>query len=299
MANLSADLRTLLDKVVARSRDRASAELARKLHQIAEDHAHRGFRGAALAGAQTAAIIDSATSEASQVSSDVLRACRDSYGGSLPDDVAVSVREYLLALADGLANRLTAAVTLKTLDIGVGPEIAARAALALKLNFVRDVDIELGPAMLRASARRVAASALASYDAFVSHATEDKATVVDDLVVALRQRGLNVWYDQAALTVGDSLPQKIDEGLKLSRFGVVVLSPDFFKKGWPRNELDALSSRQATEQVKVILPVWHNVTREDVAEFSPMLASRVAARTILGIDKVAASIVDAIERSGR
>ena len=38
--------------------------------------------------------------------------------------------------------------------------------------------------------------------------------------------------------------------------------------------------------VKVILPVWHNITREQVQEFSPILAGRFAARSEQGLERV-------------
>ena len=71
------------------------------------------------------------------------------------------------------------------------------------------------------------------YDVFISHAGEDKADVVRPLAEALRERGLAVWYDEFELRIGDSLRRKIDQGIRSSRFGVVVLSPSFFGKGWP------------------------------------------------------------------
>ncbi|MGA9762644.1 MAG: DUF1883 domain-containing protein [Gaiellaceae bacterium] len=78
------------------------------------------------------------------------------------------------------------------------------------------------------------------FDVFISHATEDKDAVVRPLAVALQERGLRVWYDEFELKIGDSLRQKIDQGIAKSRFGVVVLSHSFFAKGWPQYELDGL-----------------------------------------------------------
>ena len=69
------------------------------------------------------------------------------------------------------------------------------------------------------------------YDVFISHATEDKDSVVRPLAHALRDGGLSVWYDEFELRIGDSLRRKIDTGLAKSRFGVVVLSRSFFGKG--------------------------------------------------------------------
>src|SRR5271157_3953610 len=74
------------------------------------------------------------------------------------------------------------------------------------------------------------------WDAFISHATEDKAGFVDSLARVLRQKGLQIWYDEFTLRVGDSLRQSIDRGLASSRFGIVVLSKHFFAKNWPQEE---------------------------------------------------------------
>lgn len=114
------------------------------------------------------------------------------------------------------------------------------------------------------------------WDAFISHASEDKDEFVRPLAQALAKSGLAVWYDEFTLTVGDSLRRKIDEGIASSRFGIVVLSPSFFAKRWPQEELDGLYSREVAG-VKVILPVWHNVTLDVVRQYSPLLAGKLAA----------------------
>jgi hypothetical protein len=54
---------------------------------------------------------------------------------------------------------------------------------------------------------------------------------------------VKVWLDEHELTVGDSLSEKIDEGLSQSRFGAVILSPAFFAKHWPKKELSGLRDR--------------------------------------------------------
>ena len=72
------------------------------------------------------------------------------------------------------------------------------------------------------------------WDVFICHASEDKATVVEPLAMALGREGLRVWYDRSVLTIGDSLRRKISEGLSRSRLGVVVISPAFFTKSWPQ-----------------------------------------------------------------
>jgi len=70
----------------------------------------------------------------------------------------------------------------------------------------------------------------------------DKDEVVRPLAALLRQRSRRVWVDEGEIKCGDSLHQKIDDGLARSRFGLVVLSPAFFGKRWPRVELDLLAA---------------------------------------------------------
>lgn len=75
------------------------------------------------------------------------------------------------------------------------------------------------------------------WDVFISHASEDKEAVVRPMAAALVQAGLRVWYDEFTLTLGDGLRESIDRGLAQSRYGIVVLSPSFFGKRWPQQEL--------------------------------------------------------------
>jgi len=135
------------------------------------------------------------------------------------------------------------------------------------------------------------------YDVFICHASEDKNDFVEPLSAALKKSGLKVWYDRFELKLGDSLREKIDQGLANSRYGVVVLSKSFFAKEWPKSELDALVTRQNKEGKKVILPIWHNVNAEDVGNFSPILASKLAARSADGIEAVVAQIVNVCNES--
>ena len=132
------------------------------------------------------------------------------------------------------------------------------------------------------------------WDLFICHASEDKENFVRPLAVALLGKNLKVWYDEITLTLGDSLQKSIDRGLKDSRFGVVVLSHDFFAKDWPQRELDGLVALERNGR-KVILPIWHNLTRDDVCRYSPTLAGRIAALSSDGIATVVTKILDAIQ----
>ena len=137
-----------------------------------------------------------------------------------------------------------------------------------------------------------------NWDVFVSHATEDKETVAKPLVHALKGAGLSVWYDQFELRLGDRLGRSINNGLSNSKFGIVILSPAFFKKHWPLLELDALAQKEEGGQ-KVILPVWYNVTVEEVRTNSLLLADRIAAKWEDGLQSVVTAILDVVKPNHR
>ena len=117
------------------------------------------------------------------------------------------------------------------------------------------------------------------YKVFLSHASEDKDFVEKVALSLINDEGMKVWYDGYQIRMGDSVREKIDHGIKESRFGVVVLSPAFFKRNWPKYELDGLLARDMKENQKVLLPIWHNVTHEDIMKESPALAGKFALKT--------------------
>jgi len=138
------------------------------------------------------------------------------------------------------------------------------------------------------------ASTPGDYDAFISHASDDKDDLVRPLAEGLRAAGRSVWFDEFELKVGDSLRRSIDHGLSRSRFGIVILSPSFFAKNWPHYELDGLVAKEVAGG-KVILPIWHKVSKDEVLRYSPTLADRVALNTAtLTIAELAVKLIDAM-----
>lgn len=156
---------------------------------------------------------------------------------------------------------------------------------------------ELAPEMFSSSKQLEDYMSEKQWDVFISHATEDKEEVAKPLAETLSRNGIKVWYDKFTLTLGDSLRRKIDEGLAHSRYGIVVLSHNFFSKEWPQKELDGLAAREYKGE-KVILPIWHNLTREEVTKYSPMLADRYAALTSQGLDSVVKEVLRVIRPTG-
>jgi hypothetical protein len=134
-----------------------------------------------------------------------------------------------------------------------------------------------------------------NWDVFISYASEDKEGIAFPLANLLAKSGLKVWIDKHEIFIGDSLRRKIDEGLLNSKFGVVILSKFFFKKEWPKKELDALVSREDGRE-KVILPIWHNVTKSFISQHSPLLADKVAVSSEKGLEVVANKILEVVNK---
>lgn len=137
------------------------------------------------------------------------------------------------------------------------------------------------------------------HDVFISHASEDKDDIVRPLANALIGKGLDVWYDEFTLRIGDSLRQKIDRGLASSRVGLVILSPYFISKGWTNYELDGIITRTISGE-QILLPIWHNITKQQVIEFSPSLADKVARSTAVHtVEEIASEIANLLNPMGR
>lgn len=159
---------------------------------------------------------------------------------------------------------------------------------------IREARLNTIPSLVREVPPAVEAGA-ENYDVFISHASEDKESIVRSLATALSNRGLKVWYDELTLRIGDSLRQKIDRGLANSRVGLVVLSPSFIAKGWTNYELDGIVTRTVSGE-QILLPIWHKITKQEVIDFSPSLADKVARSTAMHtVDEIADEIAELIQ----
>lgn len=119
-------------------------------------------------------------------------------------------------------------------------------------------------------------------DLFISHASEDKVDLVRPLVQALIKEGVSVWYDEHELTIGSDMTAEINKGLIHSKYGVVVMSPNFFrlKKTWPDREVRAFNAQEDATGRSRILPIWHNIDQTGVVSKNPILGGLLAWKTI-------------------
>ncbi|HDL6609937.1 toll/interleukin-1 receptor domain-containing protein [Yersinia sp. 22-579] len=134
-------------------------------------------------------------------------------------------------------------------------------------------------------------------DLFISHASEDKADFVKPLADELIELGLSVWYDEYTLRIGDSLRRSIDKGLAESKYGLIILSKAFFEKNWTQYELNGLVVREM-EGDKVILPIWHNITKDEIMKLSPSLVDKVALNSAMfTVREIAEKVADAVKNT--
>lgn len=134
------------------------------------------------------------------------------------------------------------------------------------------------------------------YDAFISHAVEDKIPIANELCAKLERAGLKIWYSGKELGIGDSIEKTIQKGLNRSRYGIVIFSPTYLAKNWTIREFYTLLAKEIEER-KVILPVLYNVTLDDLKNKDLVMADRFAVDSDKGIDHVVERLVGEIKKS--
>ena len=120
-----------------------------------------------------------------------------------------------------------------------------------------------------------------SYDVFISHAFEDKNDFANELALALKKKGLKVWYSGFELKMGDSIADSVNNALKGAKYGIVIISPIYLEKQWAMSELKALFAQEADRNR--ILPILHKITADEIRKHLPMLADRYAISSDKGL----------------
>lgn len=131
------------------------------------------------------------------------------------------------------------------------------------------------------------------YDAFISHAVEDKLPIANELCSRLEAAGLKIWYSGKELMAGDSLEKTITRGLAQCRYGVVILSSKYLEKNWPMKEFYMLLTKEI-ENRKVILPVLYEITIDELEAKSMDMADRWSIPFNKGMDFVVDKIMDVV-----
>lgn len=130
---------------------------------------------------------------------------------------------------------------------------------------------------------------------FISHDSRDKDDLVRELAYEMQSRLCPVWYDEFSLSVGDSLTESIDEGLKKSEKCILIISPSFIEnERWAKRELKSILAREIVQKKQLILPVWHNVSEEDVFNLNAYLVDILGLSSDIGVRNLADELVKKI-----
>ncbi|REB73259.1 hypothetical protein CP883_11370 [Cutibacterium acnes] len=117
------------------------------------------------------------------------------------------------------------------------------------------------------------------FDVFLSHSSLDKEDYVTELSEKLSEKGLKVFEDVKVFKIGQSQTDMMNMGILNSRFVVVFLSANFIKSGWSDYEFKSFLNREINEKRIIILPIWHNISVEDIRQYNPYLVDKFALST--------------------
>lgn len=136
------------------------------------------------------------------------------------------------------------------------------------------------------------------YDVFLSHSNLDKEEYVTELSDKLEEKGLSVFEDVKVFKIGQSQTDMMNFGILNSRFVVVFLSENFIESGWSEYEFKSFLNREINEKKIIILPIWHNITVEEVKNYNPYLVDKYALNTSKhSLDQIVNSINQVIQDS--
>lgn len=116
------------------------------------------------------------------------------------------------------------------------------------------------------------AKTLPEYDVFISHANADKEALIEELNESLTKLGVKIFYDKEELEWGDNWKDKILNGTQKAEFAIIVISQNFFDREWTERELNEFLNRQNRNGQKLILPILHNITVQQLKEKYPTVA---------------------------
>ncbi|MBU5595325.1 TIR domain-containing protein [Amphibacillus sp. MSJ-3] len=139
---------------------------------------------------------------------------------------------------------------------------------------------------------------LIEYDVFLSHSSLDKEIFVSELSSRLSDQGFKVFEDVKVFKIGDSQIDQMNMGILNSRFVIVFLSPNFIKSGWSEYEFKSFLNREINENRIILLPIWHEITKEEVQRYNPYIVDKFALDTSrFTMDEIVEHITQVIKSS--
>lgn len=80
-----------------------------------------------------------------------------------------------------------------------------------------------------------------------------------------KQYGLNCWYDQHKLFLGDELKKTITQkGIETANYSILIINKTYLSRNWPCQEAIKLYEQLEIKRDSVIFPILLDITKEDV-----------------------------------
>ena len=177
------------------------------------------------------------------------------------DDVQTFYSTYLRS--HPLSSRIDSLLFQRKFDelVAALTSISKDEAFIDKMNGVEKVEVP-----------KYQAKTLPEYDVFISHANKDKEDLIEELYQSLQKLGISIFYDKESLEWGDNWKERILNGTKKAEFAIIVISENFFDREWTERELSEFLNRQNRNGQKLILPIVHNITMQQLQEKYPNVA---------------------------
>ncbi|MCI8716647.1 MAG: toll/interleukin-1 receptor domain-containing protein [Lachnospiraceae bacterium] len=180
------------------------------------------------------------------------------------NDVEIFYNKYLKQHA--LANRIHSLLFHRSMDC-FSQLVSCLKSIANDRDFI---DMQNG--IEKKTVPAYQAKTLPDYDVFLSHANADKQSLVDELNSSLEKLGVKIFYDKKSLEWGDKWKDRLMDGTRKAEFAIIVISENFFDREWTEKELNEFLNRQNRNGQKLILPIVHNITNDDLREKYPAVA---------------------------
>lgn len=106
---------------------------------------------------------------------------------------------------------------------------------------------------------------LKQFTVFLSHSSKNKKDI-NNVFDELQKARISCWFDTYEIQAGDSITDKINEGLDNSDLGLIFLSKDFLysQSGWTINEANFFFQRRMKNKSKKFIVVNIDLTHNEI-----------------------------------
>lgn len=100
---------------------------------------------------------------------------------------------------------------------------------------------------------------------FLSHSSKDKE-IIDVIFNEFQKNQISAWYDKYQIEPGDSITEKINQGLNESDIGIICISNNFLNasSGWTKSEMNFFIQRRMRSQDKIFIIVNFDVPHDEL-----------------------------------